>query len=1125
MSLQIVKGAEPIPGYRLVRLLGRGGFGEVWEAEAPGGFPKAIKFVYGDLNALSVAPVGAEQEMRSLMRVKGVRHPFLLSLERVDLVGGQLVIVTELADIDLWARFRDCRKQGLPGIPRDELVRYMEETAEVLDLMNQVHDLQHMDIKPQNLCLLHNHIKVADFGLVKDLSGLMASMTGGMTPKYAAPETFRGMVSRFSDQYSLAIVYQEMLTGQAPFRAGAPHEMMRLHTEAPPNLAPLPAPDRAVVGQALAKNVHERHPSCQAFVGKLRQIDRPPAVAVRPAPASGSPVTVRSVPAAPASAERLTPLQRPETPPCIPEKTAEGVLFPALVVGLGHFGLETLRQFRKVLHARSVGTGRLPHLQTLVIDSDPEAIAAALRGSTGEALDRDEVLVARLSRVHRYLRPPSSMPPLEKWISPRALSRMPRNLLTGDSRALGRLALVDNYRNVVNRLESALDRITAPDALQTAARESGLGWRSNWPRAYVVAGLAGGTGSGMFIDLAYIVRAALRDRGYGDAEVIALDFLPSGDDPAPDVAQANTYAALVELHHFTAARFHAQYEAMAPAVEDDRPPFDRTVLLTGDDGPVAAGEYLYRELLTPLGLEAEKARVFEPATLKDVSTCLFFQASGLTVLASPGRRLLRDGLRRLGQGLLDRWMNLKGSDLRAQVRTEVQGQVQEQGLNSQSILADLQAACTRELGKRLEDLISGWLEPATEAAAMGSHDPWRMRKALDQVNRFLGSPLEEAVMQSAPVPAVVERAAEQLGRRYCQVLEGLVMQYLERPGYRLAGVVEAIQHAAALVEREVRAQEPKARELGTRVQQMAESLHAGLADRGLDGGKRKDRGPRPLPLAELAKTLADYPLQRCRHILLQRLGGVCVALRGYLSDRAYTINAHRQTLTALGETLSEFSEGESGEWPRPPSQAAGCAPGEMLDQVMHSLTAEDWLRLDQAVQDALQGGRSESDSVSAALGSPAGQKVLREALVRGVGLFLADRLPLLKNPVEMFLAQYADEKALTEAFRKAFDDAAPVLGGAPVQHPQGFSLLLAPDSAGGDRIGQVVRRTLPETTVACTGSAEEVVFYRECPGLSLEELEQLGLACPEAYTQACSREDLTPHTRLDVAWKPSGGPS
>src|SRR5204863_4498119 len=123
----------------------------------------------------------------------------------------------ELADRNLWDRFRECRTQGLPGIPREELLRYVEETAEALDLMNMEYQLQHLDIKPQNIFLIHNHIKVADFGLVKDLEGMAASVTGGVTPVYAAPETYDGVVSRYCDQYSLAIVYQELLCGQRPF--------------------------------------------------------------------------------------------------------------------------------------------------------------------------------------------------------------------------------------------------------------------------------------------------------------------------------------------------------------------------------------------------------------------------------------------------------------------------------------------------------------------------------------------------------------------------------------------------------------------------------------------------------------------------------------------------------------------------------------------------------------------------------------------------------------------------------------------------------------------------------------------------------------------------------------------
>src|SRR6202011_1883535 len=200
MSFLREPNAEPIPGYRLIEPLGSGGFGEVWKCEAPGGLFKAIKFVFGNLNSLDVDGARAEQELKALNRIKEVRHPFILSMDRIEVVEGELVIVMEWADRNLHECFEEYVNAGLVGIPRDTLLRYIRDAAEALDHMNEKHGLQHLDIKPRNLFLISDRAKVADFGLVKHLERSGASgIMPAVTPLYAAPETFTNDLSQRSD--------------------------------------------------------------------------------------------------------------------------------------------------------------------------------------------------------------------------------------------------------------------------------------------------------------------------------------------------------------------------------------------------------------------------------------------------------------------------------------------------------------------------------------------------------------------------------------------------------------------------------------------------------------------------------------------------------------------------------------------------------------------------------------------------------------------------------------------------------------------------------------------------------------------------------------------------------------
>ncbi|HTU22731.1 MAG TPA: protein kinase [Gemmataceae bacterium] len=273
--------SEPIPGYRLVEHLGQGGFGEVWKCEAPGGLLKAIKFIRGGDPDIDPHAAGAKQELRALQRIKLIRHPFLLSIERIEVVEGDVLIVMELADCSLHDLVTERRAAGRAGIERTELLGYLHEAAEAIDVMNQEHGLQHLDIKPRNLFLVGRHVKVADFGLVASLSDLQRHTSWQrrsetLTPLYAAPETFLGSLTLFSDQYSLAITYQELLTGTLPFTGRNFRQLALRHIQEPPNLGPLPEADRPIVARALAKKPRERYPSCRAFVQALSALSDVP---------------------------------------------------------------------------------------------------------------------------------------------------------------------------------------------------------------------------------------------------------------------------------------------------------------------------------------------------------------------------------------------------------------------------------------------------------------------------------------------------------------------------------------------------------------------------------------------------------------------------------------------------------------------------------------------------------------------------------------------------------------------------------------------------------------------------------------------------------------------------------
>jgi serine/threonine protein kinase len=1206
MAIRAQTQAEPIPGYRLIERLGGGGFGEVWRCEAPGGLHKAIKFVFGDLSSAGDNGQRAEQELKAMARVKTVRHPYILNLERYDIIDGQLIIVMELADRNLLDRFKECRAQGLPGIPRDELLGYLDESAEALDLMNVQYQLQHLDIKPQNLFLVGSHVKVADFGLVKDLEGSQASVTGGITPVYAAPETFDGKVSRYSDQYSLAIVYQELLTGQRPFTGANVRQLILQHLQAVPNVAPLPAADRPAIARALAKNPDERFPTCKELVRALRAGGEAPRRGPAPAPSafedssdSASHTTNHLVEALgkfPRSEAPATPPQAPlpeVRPPadtgsnqgttefirgaelaglrqdaCAQRKApmevnGPGSLFPALVIGLGQMGMVVLQRLREHLHTHVAPLNQLPHLRLLLLDTDPEVMRSLGRSTGGPGLTANEVLLTPLNRPSHYLKPRDGRPPLERWLNPRMLYRIPRSQVTTGVRALGRLAFCDNYRTITRRLQFELDSCLEPAALQGAARQTRLGLRTNRPRVYIISTLAGGTGSGMFLDLAYTVRALLRQMGYDPPDVAGLLLLPPMDGSRTGVMTlGNTYAALTELNHFGSANtvFSARYHEREAPIQDDGPPFNRTHMLPlpDENDEVAtqelidlASQFLWRDLCQPLGRAIDLGRAGLTAPAWE-SRGQFFQTFGLFQLSWPRHALLNRAARVLCSRLVKRWLSKDAKPLREAVQTWAEEQWAQHELGADVFLHRLQAEVVRALGRTPEGAIGEVLEPLLAGAAPAgptgpgpegtqagppasprrgnprgkfsdapAPGPEQVADALVALGRLVGQPEDEG---SAEEPALLVRllreAADRLTSEWGQKLAGLPVSLIEEPSYRLAGAEELIRLVVTMIEQVLQRHEPLAQELA----QKSANAHARL--RALAEPRAAGRRSAAYP-GEAVELLRAYPKWRFQSLVMHHLSAAFVSLRGHLSDELREVGFCRVRLAELSRMFEETPAGEGVPGEAGPNSRqgsigrrlylAGCKDlAGALEQFLGRITPEDLLELDGQMEATLK--KQFTALVHVCLSTGNVLKRVEEAMLQTAREFAAGRLPQT-SVADLFLEQQPDEALAQEEVSAFFDESAPELSVGARRGREALSVLATPPGPAGDRFRELVQRALPDLEVQPASSPDDILIYRERNNLALSELEQMGPQARSAYMQMNAADHFTPHTRTDVEFK------
>src|SRR6266567_817221 len=283
--------------YRLVALLGRGGFAEVYLGEHIYlETTAAIKVLHTQLDSDEV-----ESFRKEAQTVARLVHPHIVRVLDYGVEEGTPFLVVDYAPN---GTLRKYHPKGVP-LPLTAVVSYV---AQVADALQYAHEQKviHRDVKPENMLLgRRNEVLLSDFGIALVAQSSHYNSTQGLqdlagTIAYMAPEQIQSQAGTASDQYSLGIVIYEWLSGTRPFH-GSFAEIAVKHTLAtPPSLLeklPTLAPAvEAVVMKALAKDPRQRFANVEEFATALERAGRLEEVA-GPAPTTGDIPAVLDQPA------------------------------------------------------------------------------------------------------------------------------------------------------------------------------------------------------------------------------------------------------------------------------------------------------------------------------------------------------------------------------------------------------------------------------------------------------------------------------------------------------------------------------------------------------------------------------------------------------------------------------------------------------------------------------------------------------------------------------------------------------------------------------------------------------------------------------------------------------------
>src|SRR5215212_5639862 len=282
--------------YSIDRELGKGGMATVYLAQdLKHDRVVALKVLHPDL----AASLGPDRFLREIKLAARLNHPHILPLFDSGSADGMLYYVMPYVEGESLRERIDRENK----IPIDEAIRLTQGIASALDYAHR-QGIVHRDVKPENVMLYENMPMVMDFGIAKAVSAAGSetlTQTGMMvgTPAYVSPEQAAGETNLDgkSDQYSLACVVYEMITGERPFAGATPQAIMaKRFSETPKPLRAIrntvPESVEKAVARAMSTDASGRYSTTAQFGQAL---------------ASGSlatPTNTAALPVAPVSAAK-----------------------------------------------------------------------------------------------------------------------------------------------------------------------------------------------------------------------------------------------------------------------------------------------------------------------------------------------------------------------------------------------------------------------------------------------------------------------------------------------------------------------------------------------------------------------------------------------------------------------------------------------------------------------------------------------------------------------------------------------------------------------------------------------------------------------------------------------------